>query len=299
MELGMVGLGRMGRNMAARLVAAGQRVQGHDPGAESAAQARADGVPTVGSLAELVAALPAPRAVWLMVPVGKPVEETVEALAERLAPGDLVVDGGNSYYQDSVRRAARLAEVGVEFVDAGTSGGVWGRELGYCLMLGGGAGAVARLRPALDALAPPGGWRHVGAAGAGHFVKMVHNAIEYGMLQAYAEGFELLHDSDYEIDLAEIASLWNQGGVVRSWLLELTERALREDPGLGQVTDYTEDSGMGRWAVLEGVERAVPTPVIAVSLMSRFRSRQEQSFAGKVVAALRHQFGGHAVREQS
>lgn len=297
MELGMVGLGRMGRNMAARLADAGHGVRGHDPGRESAAQAEADGVPVAASLASLVSSLAPPRAVWLMVPVGDPVEQTLEELLQRLSPGDLVVDGGNSYYKDSVRRAARLREAGLEFVDSGTSGGVWGRRLGYCLMLGGRTDAVRRLAPALDALAPPDGWRHVGPPGAGHFVKMVHNAIEYGMLQAYAEGFELLHDSEYRLDLPEIAALWNRGGVVRSWLLELTERALREDPDLSRVTDYTEDSGMGRWAVLEGVERAVPTPVIALSLMSRFRSRQEQSFAGKVIAALRHQFGGHAVRE--
>ena len=299
MELAMVGLGRMGRNMAARLVAAGHAVRGTDLGEQSRQEAAADGVEVFATLDELVKAMAPPRLVWLMVPVGAPVEETVTTLASRLEAGDVVVDGGNSYYKDSVRRAARLAEAGIAFVDSGTSGGVWGRSLGYCLMVGGKPTAIERLRPVLDALAPPDGWRHVGPPGAGHYVKMVHNAIEYGMLQAYAEGFELLHDSDYELDLAEIAGLWNRGGVVRSWLLELTERALREDPGLAGVTDYTEDSGMGRWAVLGGVDRAVPTPVIALSLMARFRSRQEQSFAGKVVAALRRQFGGHAIREST
>ncbi len=296
MEVGMVGLGRMGLNMSIRLARAGHVVHGTARTAEGVREAERHGVRGAASLADLVDRLPAPRIVWLMIPVGDPVESAVQELSGRLSPGDAVVDGGNSYFKDTVRRAACLASQGIAYVDSGTSGGVWGLERGYCLMIGGERPAVERLSPILTALAPPEGWRHVGPSGAGHFVKMVHNAIEYGMLQAYAEGFELLHDSDYPFDLAAIAGLWNRGGVVRSWLLELAERALREDPGLEKIGDFTEDSGMGRWAVQEAVERAVPAPVIALSLMARFRSRQEQSFAGKVVAALRHQFGGHAVR---
>jgi 6-phosphogluconate dehydrogenase len=298
MEIGMVGLGRMGLNMSVRLARGGHRVVGTDRGAEAVREAERRGVVGADSLEDLVARLSAPRVVWLMIPVGPPVDEAVAALAGRLGAGDVVVDGGNSHYTDSVRRARALAERGIGFVDCGTSGGVWGLANGYCLMVGGAADPVARLAPAFQTLAPPEGWAHVGGPGAGHFVKMVHNAIEYGLLQAYAEGFEILHDSDYRLDLGRITHLWNQGSVVRSWLLELAERAFAENPTLAGIGDAVDDTGMGRWAAEECVARAIPAPVLLHSLLARFRSRQEESFAGQVVAALRQQFGGHAVHKE-
>jgi 6-phosphogluconate dehydrogenase len=287
MQLGMVGLGRMGGNMTERLERAGHEVLTYDPNAES----------TASSLAELVQQLDAPRAVWLMVPVGEVTEQTFRELLGLAAAGDAIVDGGNSYFRDTERRHAEAAERGVHFVGVGTSGGVWGLEVGYCLMVGGPDEAVERLRPAFEALAPENGWAHVGAGGAGHFVKMVHNAIEYGLMQAYAEGFELMHHSEYDLDLAEISGIWRYGSVIRSWLLELLHEAFSEHgQTLEQIAPYVEDSGMGRWSINEAINEAVPTPVLAASLFARFASRRDIDFSAKVAAALRNQFGGHAVR---
>ena len=288
MKVGLVGLGRMGSGIAERLRAAGHDVVGYDADA-----ARSQ----VGSLRELVAALTPPRVVWLMVPAGDATQALVDELAGLLSASDTVVDGGNSYYRDSVRRAAQLAARGIGFLDAGTSGGVSGREAGFCLMVGGPKAAFEAVEPLLRALAPPGGYAHVGPAGAGHYAKMAHNAIEYGLLQAYAEGFSLLNASEYDYDLSRLASLWNHGAVVRSWLLELAERALSADARLESLRGFVEDSGEGRWAVQEAVERALPLPVITLSLFQRFASREENAFANRFIAALRREFGGHAVRE--
>jgi 6-phosphogluconate dehydrogenase len=298
MRLGMVGLGRMGGNMTTRLIRQGHEVVGYARSEQTREAARASGAEVVDSLGHLVEALAPPRAVWLMIPAGDPTESTVGELATSLQRDDLVVDGGNSNFTDSVRRAAALAERGVRFVDAGVSGGIWGLAEGYCIMLGGEAEAVERLRPALDALAPEGGWAHVGASGSGHFVKMVHNGIEYGLLQAYGEGFEILQASVYDLDLRQVADLWRHGSVVRSWLLDLLVRALESDPALETVKGYVEDSGEGRWTVLTAIDQDVPAPVTALSLFARFASRQDESFSAKVIAALRREFGGHAVRKE-
>ena len=298
MRIGFVGLGRMGSNMVRRILRDSEHeVVAFDRGAEQVRELAALGATGAGSLEELVAGLDAPRHVWVMVPAGAPTQETIEALHELLDPGDLIVDGGNSRFVDSRENHGRAAERGIEFVDAGVSGGIWGLDVGYCTMVGGTPEGVARLAPVLDVLAPTGGWLHVGAGGAGHYVKMVHNGIEYAMLQAYGEGFELLHASDYDLDLEAVSHLWNQGSVVRSWLLELTERAYADGGSdLADVRGYVEDSGEGRWTVLDAIEKSVPAPVITLSLMQRFASRQEESYAAKVIAALRSQFGGHAVR---
>ena len=287
MKLGLIGLGRMGSGMAERLRRDGHAVQTFDPKVES----------TAASLAELVAQLEPPRAVWMMVPSGEITEQTFHDALGLLHPEDVLADGGNSYFRDSKRRHAEARERGVHFVDVGVSGGVWGVEVGYCLMAGGDAAAVERLEPAFRSLAPEGGYAHVGAAGAGHFVKMVHNGIEYGLMQAYAEGFELMHHSDYGLDLREIAGIWRYGSVVRSWLLELLYAAFDEHgEALEDIVGYVEDSGEGRWTINEAINEAVPTPVIAASLFARFASRRDIDFAAKVAAALRNQFGGHAVR---
>ncbi|HET7225510.1 MAG TPA: decarboxylating 6-phosphogluconate dehydrogenase [Candidatus Eisenbacteria bacterium] len=298
MDIGMIGLGRMGFNMTLRLMQGGHRVVAFDRNAATVADAKARGAVPAAGVEQLVAQLAAPRAVWAMVPAGGPVDDLVGALGGLLARGDVFVDGGNSNFHDSRRRHDQLASRGVAFVDAGVSGGVWGLEVGYCMMLGGPPEAIARLKPALDTLAPPEGWRHVGGPGAGHFAKMVHNGIEYGLMQSYAEGFELLNASEYHYDLAGLAHLWNRGSVVRSWLLELAERAFEDDPGLEKIRAWVEDSGEGRWTVLEAIDRSVPTPVLALALMTRFASRQDNSFRDRVLAALRHQFGGHAVKER-
>ena len=287
MQLGMVGLGRMDDNMAERLRRGGHDVVGYD---------RDPAVTQVGSLEELVAKLTAPRAVWIMVPSGDPTEQTVTQLATLLERGDMLVDGGNSNFRDSIRRAETVGGNGIGFLDAGTSGGIWGLEEGFCLMVGGDADAFARIEPALQTLAPPNGYLHVGPSGAGHFTKMVHNGIEYGLLQAYAEGFDILQGSKlFDLDLHAIAELWRHGSVVRSWLLDLTERALAADPGLADIKGVVADSGEGRWTILEAITEDVPAPVIALSLFARFSSRQDDSFAMKMIAALRQQFGGHAV----
>ena len=299
MEIGMVGLGRMGGNMAHRLLIGGHRVLTYDR--EQAAVAASQDLGAVGlaSLEDLVAALSVPRAVWVMVPAGQPTEDTIDALAPLLQPGDVVLDGGNSFYKDSIRRGEKLASRGIDFIDVGTSGGIWGLTEGYALMVGGNAEAVKRLEPVFHSLAPAKdkGYAHAGPTGAGHFVKMVHNGIEYGLMQAYAEGFELMAaKEEFDLDLPKIAESWRNGSVVRSFLLDLTAAALKEEPGLESLQSYVDDSGEGRWTVQESVDLGVPIPVITASLQQRFRSRQEQPFSGRLLAALRNRFGGHAVR---
>ena len=282
----MVGLGRMGSGMTERLRQAGHKVKTYDPNVES----------TAASLAELVQQLERPRHVWLMIPAGEITENAFRELLGLLEPGDAIVDGGNSNFRDSQRRAADAAERDVFFVDAGVSGGIWGLCEGFALMVGGDAEPVGRLRPVFEALAPEGGFVHVGPSGAGHFVKMVHNGVEYGLMQAYAEGFDLLQASEFDLDLAAVAELWRHGSVVRSWLLDLLARALEEDPGLESIRGYVEDSGEGRWTVEQAIDTAVPLHVISAALFARFESRRDESFSAKVSAALREQFGGHAVR---
>ncbi|MBI3031123.1 MAG: decarboxylating 6-phosphogluconate dehydrogenase [Candidatus Rokubacteria bacterium] len=297
MQIGFVGLGRMGAGMVERLLAGGHNVVVYDLSRDARRAAVAKGASDAASLDDLVRALTPPRAVWVMVPAGKPTEETIRALASRLAGNDVIVDGGNSHYKDDPRRAGELQPRGIHYLDAGTSGGVWGPKHGYCLMIGGERPIFERLAPAFSALAPPDGYAHVGGHGAGHYVKMIHNGIEYGLMQAYAEGFELLHASEFQLDLTAIAHLWNQGSVVRSWLLELAELALRADPRLDGIKGYVEDSGEGRWTVEDALEKNVPAPTIALSLFRRFRSRQGDPFADRMLAALRQAFGGHPVRK--
>jgi 6-phosphogluconate dehydrogenase len=288
MKIGLVGLGRMGAGMGERLRRKGHEVVGYDRNPE---------VSEVRSLEELAGALSPPRVVWVMVPAGEPTESTLKQLADLVSSGDILIDGGNSYYKDSMRRAKELGARDIRFLDMGTSGGIWGLEVGFCLMVGGPRDAFEAVEPILRALAPENGYAHVGPSGAGHFAKMVHNGIEYGLLQAYAEGFDLLHASEFDLDLRQIAVLWNQGSVVRSWLLELAERAFAKSPKLESLRGYVDDSGEGRWTVLEAVERGIPAGVIAQSLFSRFASREENSFAMRVIAALRNEFGGHPVKQ--
>ena len=302
MELGMVGLGRMGGNMAQRLLAGGHKIVAYDANAEAVAASRSQGVLGAASLKELVASLEPPRAVWIMVPAGPPTDATIESLIPLLGPGDVLLDGGNANYKDSMARASRLSQHGIEFLDVGTSGGIWGLAEGYSLMIGGSEEIFRRLEPLFQTLAPSPttGYSHVGPAGAGHFVKMVHNGVEYGLMQAYAEGFELMQaKEEFGLDLTQIAETWRYGSVIRSWLLDLTARALQEDPELESLQAYVDDSGEGRWTVQESVDLAVPTPVITLSLQQRFRSRQDQPFGGRLLAALRNQFGGHSVRGAS
>ena len=297
MQLGFVGLGKMGLNMVTRLERGGHDIVAYDRSADAVGKAEAVKASGVGSLEELVRKLGAPRHVWVMVPAGDPTESTIDALSKLLSPGDTIIDGGNSNFHDDVRRAKALAEKKLHYVDAGTSGGIWGLTEGYCLMVGGEADVCTRLEPIFLTLAPKDGYLHVGDHGAGHYVKMVHNAIEYGMMQAYAEGFELMQASPYKPDLAQVAELWDHGSVVRSWLLQLAARALKEDPGLTKLTGYVEDSGEGRWTLLEGIERNVPMPALTASIFTRFRSRQSNTYAERMLAALRNQFGGHAVKK--
>jgi 6-phosphogluconate dehydrogenase len=300
MKIGMIGLGKMGGSMVTRLLRGGHGVVVHDLSKEAVARAVAEGATGAQSLKALVAALPAPRAVWMMVPAGAATEATIEAVAALLTKGDVIIDGGNSNYQDSQRRAASLAARGLLFVDVGTSGGVWGLAEGYSMMIGGEVAAVERIRPALETLAPArdAGWGHVGPSGAGHFVKMVHNGIEYGMMQSYAEGFALMQKkTPLGLDLHQIAQIWQQGSVVRSWLLDLTADALGKNPTLEGIAPYVTDSGEGRWTVMEAIDLAVSIPVITLSLQQRFRSRDESPFADKLLAAMRNQFGGHAIKQ--
>ena len=296
MQLGFVGLGKMGFNMVARLRRGGHDIVAFDASQDVRARAAESGVRTFPALAEMAAALTPTRAVWVMVPAGDATESVVAALADALSPGDVIVDGGNTNYRDDVRRAQELARRQIHYVDAGTSGGVGGLDAGFCLMVGGEEDVCRRLEPVFHTLAAPGGYLRVGATGAGHYVKMVHNGIEYGLMQAYAEGFQLMDASGFDLDLPAVASLWMQGSVVRSWLLELTARALAGDPKLAAIDGQVADSGEGRWTVQEAVDRAVPLPVITAALYARFESRADNPFANRLLAALRHQFGGHAVK---
>lgn len=299
-QLGMVGLGKMGANMTTRLIQGGHRLVVTDLNAEAVALAETDGAIGVADLAALVAALDAPRAVWVMVPAGAPTEATIEQLGELLSPGDTVIDGGNSFYKDSMRRAAALSEKGIRFVDVGTSGGIWGLREGYSLMIGGESEAVEALRPIFTTLAPAPdlGWGHVGPSGAGHFTKMIHNGIEYGMMQAFAEGFSIMRaKQEFGLDLAEVARIWQHGSVVRSWLLDLIQDALSNDQKLEEIAAYVPDSGEGRWTVFEAIDLNVSAPVITTSLERRIRSR-EDGYTDKLLSVMRNQFGGHAVKKK-
>jgi 6-phosphogluconate dehydrogenase len=296
MELGIIGLGRMGANMTERLLRGGHKLITYDHSPEAIQRCVDKGAVGAHSLADFVKQLSLPRVIWLMVPSGEPVDLTIEQMLPNLLKDDIIIDGGNSHYKDSIRRAGKLNQLGIHFVDAGTSGGIWGLQEGYCLMIGGEKATVDQLEPIFKTLAPENGFAHVGASGAGHFAKMVHNGIEYGMLQAYGEGFEMLKASPFEFDLGKISHLWNQGSVVRSWLLQLAENAFAKDPQLSSIRGYVGDSGEGRWTVLEAVEREIPASVLTLSLFARFASRQDDSFSAKVIAALRNEFGGHSVK---
>jgi 6-phosphogluconate dehydrogenase len=296
MRIGFIGLGRMGANMVRRLIRDQHEIVIYNRTPEKTREVAAEGAEPAFSIEELVSKLQKPRAVWVMVPAGDATEAQIEELLEHLEPGDTIIDGGNTNFHDDVRRHQALKERGIEYVDAGTSGGIWGLQVGYCLMVGGDPDPVTRLEPIFTSLAPKGGFLHVGGPGAGHYVKMVHNGIEYGLMQAYAEGFEIMHASDYHLDLHAISKLWGQGSVVRSWLLELLESALAGDQDLSHLKGWVADSGEGRWTILEAIDKDVPAPVITLSLLTRFRSRQDDSYGAKVLAALRNEFGGHAVK---
>ncbi|MCU0724842.1 MAG: decarboxylating 6-phosphogluconate dehydrogenase [Planctomycetes bacterium] len=301
MRIGILGLGKMGGNMAARLLRGGHEVVGHNRTPEALALLAASGGIAARSVEALVGGLEPPRVIWIMIPAGRPVDEAIEALRPRLSPGDVIVDGGNSNYRDTMRRAALLRGGGLHLVDVGTSGGVWGLGEGYSLMVGGEEAVVEYLRPVLATLAPDPsrGWGRVGGPGAGHFVKMVHNGIEYGLMQAYAEGFAILHHKEeFALDLPRIAEIWQSGSVVRSWLLDLLAAALRANPAMDGIKPWVADSGEGRWTVTEAVDLGVPAPVISLALMARYRSRDEESFADRLLAALRNSFGGHAIRRE-
>ncbi|MBI2265932.1 MAG: decarboxylating 6-phosphogluconate dehydrogenase [Armatimonadetes bacterium] len=297
MDLGFIGLGRMGANMVRRLLGGGHRIVAYNRSPDKVKQIVEEGAEGAFSLEELAAKLIPPRAVWLMIPEGDPVNQHIRELKPLLARGDIVIDGGNAYFKNSVARGKDLAESGILFTDVGTSGGIWGLKNGYCLMIGGDESTYRRLEPIFSTLAPPDGYLYCGPSGSGHFVKMIHNGIEYGMLQAYGEGFEIMKASPYKLDFGKIAHLWNQGSVVRSWLLELAEAAFQKDPTLASLKGYVADSGEGRWTVQTAMEEDIPAPVITLSLLERFRSRQEESFSAKVIAALRQEFGGHPVKE--
>jgi 6-phosphogluconate dehydrogenase len=297
MQIGFVGLGKMGGNMVHRILRdSDHQVVAYNRAPEPIREAEGHGATGAESLEDLISKLEAPRHVWLMIPSGAPTQETIQKCLDLLEPGDTVIDGGNSRWTDSAANGAAAEERGINFMDVGTSGGVWGLQVGYCMMVGGKDDAVAQMAPILDVLAPPNGWGHMGTYGAGHYVKMVHNGVEYGMMQAYAEGFEIMHASDYNLDMAKIANLWMQGSVVRSWLLELAARAFeQEGDDLVDIRGFVSDSGEGRWTVFDAIDKSVPAPVITLSLMQRFASRQDESYAAQVNAALRNQFGGHAV----
>ncbi len=300
MDIGMVGLGKMGANMVTRLLNGGQHVVAYDVSEDAISAVEKTGALGARSLDEMVSKLSAPRVVWVMVPSGKITDDTIQALAERLSAGDILIDGGNSNYKDSIRHAAEVAKNGIKFLDVGTSGGIWGLKEGYSLMIGGDADAVETARPIFETLAPgiSEGWGHVGPHGSGHFTKMIHNGIEYGLMQAYAEGFEIMKaKKEFGLDLAKIGHIWQKGSVVRSWLLDLTVRALDQDSELSDIKGWVADSGEGRWTVAEAMDLDVPAPVITMSLQARFISRQNESFAAKILAAMRNQFGGHSVKK--
>ncbi|HEY4218914.1 MAG TPA: decarboxylating 6-phosphogluconate dehydrogenase [Gemmatimonadaceae bacterium] len=298
MQLAMIGLGRMGGNMVERLMRGGHSLVVYDRSAETMAKYEKMGAKSAADLAKVVQALQAPRVIWIMVPAGDPVDQTIATLKPMLSPGDVIIDGGNSNFHDTMRRGQELAPSKIEFIDAGTSGGIWGLENGYCLMVGGSDAAVKQCEPIFKTLAPEDGYSHVGPTGSGHYVKMVHNGIEYGMLQAYAEGYEILHASKLfpKLDLHAIAEVWQHGSVVRSWLNELAVTAFSNSASLADIKGYVDDSGEGRWTVQEAIDLSVPAPVITLSLQARFVSRQDESFSAKVIAALRNEFGGHAVK---
>jgi len=297
MKLAMIGLGRMGMNMAKRLLKGGHQAIAYNRSPEKTNQLVEAGAIGAYSLSEVAEKLQPPRIAWIMLPAGQAVDDHINQLKDFLEPGDIVIDGGNTYYKDDIRRAKLLEEKGIRFMDAGVSGGIWGLQIGYCLMIGGEQETFKQLEPIFKALAPEEGYLYCGATGAGHFVKMVHNGIEYGMMQAYGEGFEILEASKYaeSLNYADVAHLWNQGSVVRSWLLELAEEAFRKDEKLSDIKGYVEDSGEGRWTIQQALETGVPAQVITLSLLRRFRSRQEDPFTDRVLAALRREFGGHAV----
>jgi 6-phosphogluconate dehydrogenase len=298
MKLGMIGLGRMGANMATRLVRGGHEVVGYDPNPDARKRAEGEGVSSVDSLGSLASNLPQPKILWLMVPAGKPVDDTIDSLASLLSNGDILIDGGNSNYKDTIWRGESLKAKGIGFVDAGTSGGIWGLKEGYSLMIGGDETIVKNLTPIFQTLAPSptSGWGRVGPSGSGHFVKMVHNGIEYGLMQAYAEGLSILkHKKDFALDVHQVAEIWREGSVVRSWLLDLAADALSKDPELKDIAPIVADSGEGRWTVFEAIDNDVPAPIITMSLIERLRSRDRDSFSDKLLAALRNEFGGHAV----
>ena len=298
MKLGMIGLGKMGGNMTERLMKGGHEVVVFDRSPEVIARYAGLGSTGAADAADVVAKLDTPRVVWIMVPAGKPVDDTIAALIPGMSKGDVIIDGGNSNFHDTMRRAAALREKGIDLVDSGTSGGIWGLANGYCLMIGGSDGAFSLCEPIFKTLAPEDGYAHMGASGSGHYVKMIHNGVEYGMLQAYAEGYEILHASkDFDLDLKKIAGVWNHGSVVRSWINELAEAAFDKDANLDALKGFVADSGEGRWTVQEAIDLDVPAPVITLSLLMRLRSRQDDSFSAKVIAALRNEFGGHAVQK--
>lgn len=298
MKIGFIGLGKMGMNMVQRLLNSGIEVIAYARTPETVKKAEEKGAAGATSLNDLVNKLIKPRIIWLMVPAGNATEDTISKLTPVLEEGDIIIDGGNSFYKDSMRRADDLRKRKITFLDAGTSGGIWGLQIGYCLMVGGEKDIFQFTEPVFKALAPENGYAHIGPSGSGHFVKMIHNGIEYAMLQSYAEGFEILHaKKEFNIDLQKTATLWNHGSVIRSWLLELAENAFRKDPELSSIRGFVQDSGEGRWTVAEAIEQDVPAPTITISLLERFRSRQDESFSAKVIAALRNEFGGHAVKK--
>lgn len=298
MKIGFIGLGKMGSNMVQRLLNNGHEIVAFALTVESVKKVEEKGAVGAGSLQDLVDKLKKPRVIWLMVPAGEATEKTISQITPLLEKGDILIDGGNSFYKDSMRRADELKKAGIFFLDAGTSGGIWGLKIGYCMMIGGDKDIFDKLEPVFKSLAPENGYAHVGPHGAGHFVKMVHNGIEYAMLQGYAEGFEIMNaKKEFNLNLGEIAGLWNHGSVIRSWLLELAEKVFKKEPDLNSIRGYVEDSGEGRWTVEEAIEENISAPVITLSLMQRFLSRQKESFSAKVIAALRNEFGGHAVKK--
>jgi 6-phosphogluconate dehydrogenase len=299
MKIGLVGLGKMGSNMVLRLLKDKHEIVVYDRSPDPVKNLEKQGAIAAGSLQDLIKKLPSPKIIWVMVPSGDPTTQTIRDIASQLSKGDIVIDGGNSYYKNTVMMAKELAQKGIHFIDSGTSGGIWGLAKGYCLMIGGEKEIFEKCEPIFKTLAPKDGYLHVGPNGAGHFVKMVHNGIEYGMLQAYGEGFEIMNASDYSLDFAKISHLWNQGSVVRSWILELAEDAFGKSPKLKEVAAYVDDSGEGRWTVAEALERNVSAPVLTLSLLERLRSREKESFSAKVVAALRNEFGGHAIKKEA